>query len=113
MFSVSWVQRNVKTRSWVRSVKMGSPSSGDGAGRSDSKRTQIPNISHVMQLLADSPDTSGGGLNLSDFDVGGRSSVSDVEGVHSTTTEAEPALPSTSSRASKLKDHNIGRSPYL
>ena len=80
MFSVSWVQRNVKTRSWVRSVKMASLSSGDGAGRSDTKRTQIPTISQVMQLLADSSDNSGSGLNLSDIDVGGSSSASDVEG---------------------------------
>ena len=57
---------------------MASPSSGDGAGRSDTKRTQIPTISQVMQLLADSSDTSDSGLNLSDLDVGGNSSASDV-----------------------------------
>ena len=28
MFSVSWVQRKVKTRSWVKSVEMASSSSG-------------------------------------------------------------------------------------
>ena len=58
MFNVSWVQRYVKTRSWVRSVKTASLSNGDGAGHSDRKRTQIPTISQVMQLLADSSDDS-------------------------------------------------------
>ena len=44
MFSVSLVRRNVKTMSWVRTVKMASSSRGDGARRSDRKRTQIYNI---------------------------------------------------------------------
>ena len=76
MFSVSWVQRNVKTRSWVRFVKMASSSSGDGAPHSDRKRTEIYNSSQVMQLLADSSDDSGSGLNMSDLDVGCNSSAS-------------------------------------
>ena len=61
--------------------QMASLSNGDGAGHSDRKRTQIPTISQVMQLLADSLDNSGSGLNLSDLDVCGSSSASDVEGV--------------------------------
>ena len=50
----------------------------DGACRSDRKRTEIYNISQVMQLQADSSDDSGSYLNLSD--VGGNSSSCDVEG---------------------------------
>ena len=78
MFSVSWVQKNVKTRSWVRSVEMASSSSGEGAHRSD--REQIYNISQVMQLLADSSDDRDSGLNLSELEVGGNRCASDVEG---------------------------------
>ena len=57
-------------------------SSGDVARGSDRKRTEVYNISQVMQLLADSSDDSGSDLNLSDLDIGGNSSASecDVEG---------------------------------
>ena len=78
---------------------MASSTSGDVARRSDRKRTEVYNMSQVMQLLADSSHDSGSDLNLSDLDIGGNSSASesDVEGGDiPAPAEAEPALPSTS-----------------
>ena len=46
-----------------------------GARHSDRKRIEIYNISQVMQLLADSSNGSGSGLNMSDPDVGCNSSA--------------------------------------
>ena len=83
--------------SWVRSVKMALSSSGDGARRSDRKRTQVYNISQVMELLADSSDDSRSDLNLADLDIGGNSTASDGEGGDiPAPAESEPSLPSTS-----------------
>ena len=80
MFSMSWMQRNVTKQVMGQICQNGF--SGDVARRSDRKRTEVYNISQVIQLLADSSDDSGSDLNLSDLDIGGNSSASesDVEG---------------------------------
>ena len=81
MFSASWLQRNVNK-----------PGHGSDLSKWFCLAVEIVlvvlietntdahyNISQVMQLLADSSDDSGIDLNLSDLDVGGNSSTTDVK----------------------------------